>query len=75
MPGTQTTKPVTYHLAWDMSRCRGLGCSVRSKCLRHTELNNMGPRTPVTDHLCSDEHSYYHPSKEPSYDTDPTSGS
>lgn len=39
-------------LPYDYSRCQGTECVVRDACLRYTSLNDMGPRTPVSDQLC-----------------------
>lgn len=40
------------YLLLDVCRCEGVGCDVKDKCLRHTELKNLGPRTPVSMRLC-----------------------
>ena len=36
-------------LSWDYSRCSGKYCKKREQCLRHEQLSNIGPMTPVTD--------------------------
>lgn len=39
-------------LPYDYARCQGVECVVREGCLRYTSLNDMGPRTPVSEQLC-----------------------
>lgn len=41
-------------LPWDCCRCLGKDCERRKECLRHEQLSNMGPRTPVSENLCLD---------------------
>jgi len=43
------------YLLWDVSRCNGDGCARRETCLRHEQLKNMGPRTPVMSRCFVDE--------------------
>lgn len=42
-------------LLWDICRCDGAGCEKRDTCLRHEQLSNMGPRTPVMSRCFVDE--------------------
>jgi hypothetical protein len=39
-------------LAYDVSRCLGVECVVREGCLRYTERDNYGERTPFSQQLC-----------------------
>ncbi len=39
-------------LPHDTCRCAGDGCGVKDECLRHVALIDMGPRTPVSSHVC-----------------------
>ena len=43
------------YLLWDVARCNGDGCARRETCMRHEQLKNMGPRTPVMSHCFVDE--------------------
>ena len=36
----------------DVSRCHGFCCNNRDRCLRYTERENYGDRTPFASHLC-----------------------
>lgn len=38
---------MSRYLLWDIARCNGDGCARRETCMRHEQLKNMGPRTPV----------------------------
>lgn len=55
------------NLPWDVARCNGTGCHSREMCLRHEQIRNMGPRTPMFEHcMTSDPVTYpcYIPIKE-----------
>lgn len=39
-------------LPLDYCRCEGAGCDRKESCLRHLALNDMGPRTPVSQYMC-----------------------
>lgn len=40
-------------LLWDVTRCRGVGCERKLECLRHQQMENMGPRTPHVANACA----------------------
>lgn len=42
-------------LPWDCARCEGQHCVKRETCVRHEQLSNMGPRTPIFPTCVVDE--------------------
>lgn len=46
---------MSRYLLWDVVRCNGDGCIHREACLRHEQLSNMGPRTPIMSACMVDE--------------------
>lgn len=41
-------------LPYDYCRCAGKDCDRKTECLRHTAMEDMGPRTPWTDRYCDE---------------------
>jgi len=42
-------------LPYDCCRCNGNGCDKKETCLRFVALNDMGPRTPISENMCAYE--------------------
>jgi hypothetical protein len=42
-------------LPYDVCRCKTILCPKRLTCQRNVDLNNLGPRTPVSYSLCNHE--------------------
>lgn len=47
---------IARSLPWDWCRCHGKDCDRKAECLRHEQLSNMGPRTPIMERICAMGH-------------------
>ena len=47
-------------LPYDVCRCHGTDCDMKTSCARFTSLYNGGERTPYSDFMCKDGNMEYY---------------